>query len=243
MSKKAFITEERLVKLIRRVIREEFQQRKMLIERADLVENKMNLYESRCRRQGMHQEDINEGLIMIINEGFGDVAFDMIKRYLGGKLLNFLGISQSEDPILFTFLQNVLEAINYTEITKYFGTGSCEPLMAMLTEAITETVMEMGGEKVISYLAVKFLPSPAASMVTSALDSSLANVSQEAINEVVVALVKGYLQEPLREYVCEGKLVDAVKGVFSGGEDGGFGLGDIASLGLPGPLAGLAKMF
>jgi hypothetical protein len=88
----------------------------------------------------------------------------------------------------------------------------------------------MGGEKVVSYLATKFLPSGAAGMVTDALDSSLANVSQEAINEVVVALVKGYLQEPMREYVCEGKLMDAVKGLFGGGEDGkGFDF-DLSSM-------------
>ena len=114
----------------------------------------------------------------------------------------------------------MLEAVNYSEITKYFGSGSCPALMDMLTEAITETVTEMGGEKVISYLATKFLPTGAANMVGDALDSSLANVSQEAINEVVVGLVKGYLQEPMREYVCEGKLMDAVRGMFSGGEGG-----------------------
>ena len=197
----------------------------------------------------MSQESINEGLVEIINEGFGDVAFDMIKRYLGGKLLEFLGISKSEDPILFTFFQNVLEAINYMEITKYFGSGSCPALMEMLTEAITETVTEMGGEKVVSYLATKFLPTGAAGMVKDALDSSLANVSQEAINEVVVALVQGYLQEPMREYVCEGKLMDAVKGIFGGGDSGedfdlaGTGLSALGSLG--GSLLGgnLAKLF
>mgnify|MGYP003116494793 CR=1 FL=1 len=207
-------------RVIRQIIREEFHQRKVLVEHANLVESKMYRYEQRCRQQGMMQEQINEGLVVILNEGFGDVGFDMIKRYLAGKLLEFLGISKSEDPILFTFFQNVLEAINYSEITKYFGSGSCPALMDMLTEAITETVTEMGGEKVISYLATKFLPSGAANMVTDALDSSLADVSQEAINEVVVALVKGYLQEPMREYVCEGKLMDAVKGLFGAGEGG-----------------------
>jgi hypothetical protein len=205
-------------RVIRKLIREEFHQRSLLIEHASLVESKMYRYEQKCLRRGMSQEKINEGLVEILNEGFGDVGFDMIKRYLAGKLLNFLGVSQSEDPILFTFFQNVLEAINYSEITKYFGSGSCPQLMDMLTEAITETVTEMGGEKVITYLATKFLPSGAAGMVTDALDSSLANVSQEAINEVVVGLVKGYLQEPMREYVCEGKLMDAIKGMFSGGD-------------------------
>jgi len=248
-SRKSIITENQK-RVIRKLIREEFRQRRILTEHVQTVTEKMYLYENNCIRQGVNQARINEGLVDIINENFGDAAFDMVKRYLAEKLLGFLGISKSEDPILFTFFQNVLEAINYSEITSYFGSGSCPALMDMLTEAITETVTEMGGEKVISYLATKFLPTGAAGMVTDALDSSLANVSQEAINEVVVALVKGYLQEPMREYVCEGKLMDAVKGLFgSGGEsgEGSFDLGDLGksalgSLGLSG-LSGLAGLF
>jgi len=248
-SRKSIITENQK-RVIRKLIREEFRQRRILTEHVQTVTEKMYLYENNCIRQGVNQARINEGLVDIINESFGEVAFDMVKRYLAEKLLGFLGISRSKDPILFTFFQNVLEAINYSEITSYFGSGSCPALMDMLTEAITETVTEMGGEKVISYLATKFLPSGAAGMVTDALDSSLANVSQEAINEVVVALVKGYLQEPMREYVCEGKLMDAVKGLFgSGGEsgEGSFDLGDLGksalgSLGLGG-LSGLASLF
>ena len=218
---------------IRKLIREEFVRKQIINEHVDVVCRKMMIYENKSLSKGLSQESINEGLVSIINEGFGDIGFDMIKRYLGGKLLNFLGINQSEDPILFTFFQNILEAIEYTEITKYFGTGSCMPLMDMLTEAIVETVTEMGGEKVISYLAVKFLPSGIANTVQDALDSSLANVSQEAVNEVVVGLVKGYMQEPLRIYVCEGKLMDAVSGMFGGGGsnaesgDSGFDLGGL----------------
>jgi hypothetical protein len=238
---------------IRKLIREEFVRKQIINEHVDVVCRKMVIYENKSLRKGLDQESINEGLVLIINEGFGDVGFDMIKRYLGGKLLNFLGINQSEDPILFTFFQNILEAIEYTEITKYFGSGACEPLMDMLTEAIVETVTEMGGEKVISYLAVKFLPNGISNTVQDALDSSLANVSQEAINEVVVGLVKGYLQEPLRVYVCEGKLMDAVSGMFGGGGsdtesgDSGFdlgGLGQTALSALGGPAASsLMKSF
>ena len=237
-------------RVIRKLIREEFRQRKILAEHVQTVTEKMYLYENNCVRQGISQVRINEGLVDIINEGFGDAAFDMIKRYLADKLLGFLGITKSEDPVLFTFFQNVLEAINYSEITSYFGSGSCPALMDMLTEAITETVTEMGGEKVVTYLATKFLPSSIADNVKSALDSSLANVSQESINEVVVGLVKGYMQEPMREFICEGKLMDAVKGLFgSDGEsaEGSFDVGDLSksalgSLGLSG-LSGLASLF
>ena len=229
---------------IRKLIREEFVRKQIINEHVDVVCRKMMIYENKSLSRGLSQASINEGLVSIINEGFGDIGFDMIKRYLGGKILNFFGINMAEDKLLFTFFQNILEAIEYTEITKYFGTGSCEPLMDMLTEAIVETVTELGGEKVISYLAVKFLPSGIANTVQDSLDSALANVSQEAINEVVVGLVKGYLREPLRVYVCEGKLMDAVSGMFGGGgsnaesDDSGFdfgGLGQTALSALSGP--------
>ena len=184
---------------IRKLIREEFVRKQIINEHVDVVCRKMVIYENKSLRKGLDQESINEGLVLIINEGFGDVGFDMIKRYLGGKLLNFLGINQSEDRILF-----------------------------------------------------KFLPSGISDTVQDALDSSLANVSQEAINEVVVGLVKGYLQEPLRVYVCEGKLMDAVSGMFGGGSDTGSGdsgfdlggLGQTALSALGGPAASsLMKSF
>tara|TARA_Y100001937_G_C7116378_1_gene330337 strand:+ start:1053 stop:1811 length:759 start_codon:yes stop_codon:yes gene_type:complete len=218
---------------IRKLIREEFKKQQILQEKVNAVETKMLLFENAGKTRGLTQEQINEGLMTIINEDLGDVGFDMIKRYLAGKLLNFLGIDQASDPILFTFFQNVLEAINYTQLYKYFGSNKCEEIMSMVTEATVETVTEMGGEKVISYLAGKFLPSGVAGSVQGALDSSLANVSQEAINEVVVALVRGYLQEPMREYICEGKLMDAVKGLFSGA-GGGSIISDILGKGLEG---------
>ncbi len=239
---------------IRKLIREEFKRQELIHEHLTSVENKMVLFESRARKKGLTQVQINEGLAeLLIQEGLMDAGFDLIKRYLGSAVLNFIGINESTDPILHKFFQNVLEAVDYSELTKYFGSNKCDEIMAMLTEAITETVVEMGGAKVISYLAGKFLDAGNASKVQSALESSLSAVPVEAINEVVVGLVKGYLQEPMREYVCEGKLMDALKGFFSGGgegdEGGGFlgglfGLGKDAASGALGSIAskGLASL-
>ena len=98
---------------IRKLIREEFVRKQIINEHVDVVCRKMVIYENKSLRKGLDQESINEGLVSIINEGFGDVGFDMIKRYLGGKLLNFLGINQSEDPILFTFFLRAIVLIPF----------------------------------------------------------------------------------------------------------------------------------
>mgnify|MGYP001191952606 CR=1 FL=1 len=232
---------------IRKLIREEFKRQELLHEHIASVENKMILFESKAIKKGLTQFQINEGLAqLLIQEGLMDAGFDLIKRYLSSAVLNFLGVNETSDPILHKFFQNVLEAVDYTELAKYFGSNKCDEIMGMLTEAITETVVELGGAKVISYLAGKFLDAGNADKVQGALESSLSAVPAEAINEVVVGLVKGYLQEPMREFVCEGKLMDAIKGLFSGGgesgESGGGIFGSLLGLGKDAAAGGLGKM-
>jgi len=231
---------------IRKLIREEFKRRQLIQEQLTQVENKMVLFESRARKKGLAQIQINEGLMtLMINEGVMDVGADLVKRYLGSAILNFIGVNEATDPILHKFFQNVIEAIDYTELAKYFGTNQCDEIMDMLTEAITETVVELGGAKVISYLGGKFLDAGNADKVQAAIESSLSAVPVEAMNEVVVGLVKGYLQEPIREYVCEGSLMDTMKGFFSGGgsESGDKGLfGSLFDLGKDAAGGALGKM-
>jgi len=131
---------ERQRRQIRQLIREEFRRQQLLRERVQLVENKMMVFETKARRKGLDQFQINEGLMQILNEfslsNLGNVGSDLIKRYIGGMVLNFLGINETKDPMLYKFLQNVLEAIDYTEVGKYFGTNQCEELMGVVTEAI-----------------------------------------------------------------------------------------------------------
>lgn len=216
---------------IRKLIREEFTRRQLISEHANYVHEKMLIYESKSLQRGLNQESINAGLVKIINEdiNFGDVGFDMIKRYLAGLVLNFLGIDQSKDPMLFTFLQNVIEAIDFSELSKYFGTGKCEAITNLVTEAATEAVLEIGGEKIIAYVAAKALPENIASAITDSLDSAIVDAGQEAVNEVVVAIVKGYIVPVVQKYVCEGSLTDLIGSFSSSGGSGGGILDSIMS--------------
>ena len=86
---------------IRTLIREEFIRKQIINEHVNSVYKKMEKYEIKSLNEGLSQENINNGLMVIINEGFMDVGFDMIKKYLGGKLLSFLGLDESKDPVLY----------------------------------------------------------------------------------------------------------------------------------------------
>ena len=69
-SKKTNITEAHR-RQIRKMIVEEITQKKILVEHAQTITKKMYLYESQCNRKGIGQRNINQGLVEIINEGFG----------------------------------------------------------------------------------------------------------------------------------------------------------------------------
>ena len=56
----------------------------------------MILFESKARKKGLTQFQINEGLAqLLIQEGMMDAGFDLIKRYLASAVLNFLGINET----------------------------------------------------------------------------------------------------------------------------------------------------
>lgn len=217
---------------IRQLVREEFKRKQIIKEHMDGVYQKARLFESRAKRNGLTQEQINIGVMKIINEeskllnefSFSEVGFDMIKRSLAGMVLNYLGFDENEDKIIFSLLQNVFEAIDYTQLYKFFGDETrCDEMMRVLTEAITETITEVGGKEILKYVAKKALPDAISKPLDGLMDSVLGDVGQEALNQPIVELVQGVLQEPMRKYVCGGQLVDLIKGQFSGASGtGGF---------------------
>jgi hypothetical protein len=210
---------------IRQLVREEFRRKQVISEHMSVIHDKALLYESRASASGLTQEQINTGILNIINEesktlnefslggiSGSEVAFDMIKKYLAGMVLNYFGLDEQEDSIIFSLLQNIFEAIDYTR---------CDEMMRVLTEAITETVTELGGEALIKYVAGKALPDSISGIVDGVLDSVLADAAGEGLNQRVVEVVQGVLQEPMREFICNGKLVDILTG-GSGGSGGIF---------------------
>lgn len=225
-------------RLIRQLIREEFNRTKIIKENLNNIHEKACLYESRAIRSGMTQEKVNMGIMKIINEeansmnefslgSFGDISssevgFDMVKRYLAGMVLGYLGLDEQEDKIIFSLLQNIFEAIDYTQISKFFGDSTrCDEMMRVLTEAITETVTEVGGQEIIKYIAQKALPDAISGTLEGIMDSVLGDVAQESLNQPIVELVQGVLQEPMKKYVCGGQLTDVISNAFNSG--GGMG--------------------
>ena len=215
-------------KEVRYLIKEELRAYKVVAKKASRLNRKISLYESRSVAMNVSRRRINEGIFDMASKAFGaDAVIDTIKKYLTEMILDFLGFDRN-NKVMYTLIQNVLEAIDYTEIMKYFGDNKCSELMDVTTEAITETVVELGADKILSYLAGSLIGDDAESIVDN-IARGLTTVSKEALNEVVVEIVKGYLQEPLEELICKGDISDILEKA-SGSLDGLSSLGNLKGM-------------
>jgi len=200
---------------IRRMIKSEFEN-KIINESFNAIMTEGRNRELLMIRKGYSQRHINEGIMDWAKSIFDtDSIVDTVKKAISTKLLGMLGLNPDEDPLIFSMIQNVLEAIDYTEISKYFGDESCDELMKLITEAITEVVTEEGGSKLIAYLGTKVFGkfSKDSGGVKTSIEQTLSTISQEAVNEVVVGMVQGILQEPMKEIICNSSLMDMLKGL------------------------------
>lgn len=234
-------------KQINKLIKEHVKDIKRTSNKLNSVLRTAKHYEKRLVEGGASQAVINEGVMDIIGGAFkGDAIIDTVKKYIIEGVLNFLGIDGSSHQILFTLFENILEAIDYTEFMKYFGDNQCEEMMEVVTEASIETVMEVGASEILSALLGEMGDGQSGGMV-QAMKNALGTVAQESLNEVVVSIIQGYLQEPLKELICDTSLTDVISNIgksvpglssLTGGDSGG-GIGDF----LGGDLGFLGSLF
>jgi len=171
-----------------------------------------------------NQSKINEDIAGIANKLIGsDLVADIVKKFLIEKTLTSLGVDENSNRVMFTIVSNIFEAVDYKEITKYFGEDSCDDMMAVVTEAIIETVTELGSHVILSYVAANFMGENSF-ISPEAVAKGLHDISSESLNKVVVGLVQGILQEPLEKIVCQIDMSDVVS--KSTGFDVGGLLGD-----------------
>jgi len=228
-------------KQIKNLIKEHVKEIKVTSRKFNSALRTAKHYEARLIEGGAPQAIINEGVMDIIGGAFNsDAVIDTVKKYIIEGVLNFLGIDGSEHEVLYVLFENILEAIDYTEFMKYFGDNQCEEMMKVVTEASIETVTELGADKILSSLLGN-MGGGESGRIVSAISDALGTVAQESLNEVVVSIIQGYLQEPLRELICDTSLTDvlsnigkSVPGLSSLTGDGGVGDflgGDLGFLG------------
>ena len=210
---------------VRRLVEQKMINEIMIANRKlEATVNRMRIAENRMIRQGVPREIINEDLMDIAGNLLNiDAVADVVKKYIIEGIMSMLGFSGGPENPIYSFFQNLFEAVDYSEMTKYFGSNNCPAIMELLTEAITETVTEFGAAKILGYFITSQGMTGFAAGIADKVINSLGGVGQEALNEVVVEVVKGLIEGPVEEYICGKSLTDIVSSVTGGEVSGGLG--------------------
>ena len=206
-------------RLVERRIINEIEEANRTVE---LALHKMKIAENRMKKRGDSKKMINEGLMDIASSFLNtDVLFDIAKKYLFDAFIDMIpGIDPGNpDDLMYSFFPNLFESIKFTEIEKLFGAESCEEVVSMLTETITEVVLEFGAAEILGYFVEKGA-APSSGVIGFLKDKvvkGLKAVGQESLNEVVVNIVKGIIEEPAQKYICDVNFTDII-GNFIGSD-------------------------
>jgi hypothetical protein len=148
-------------KLDRKIIR------KMIIQEAKAIKRQKILHEQNIKiatwcankeklmlSEGYSRMEVNEGIMGDLLGLAGDTVLgapggflDTVEQMVIEKLLKALFGDYDPDSFVGVVIANVLENIDITELSKYFGEGACDPIVEMLYKGISEAIIQKGLSK------------------------------------------------------------------------------------------------
>jgi|6_EtaG_2_1085325.scaffolds.fasta_scaffold02975_4 hypothetical protein len=200
------IAETRKRKAVQSIIKEEL----LLIEQhkrtCALIVNE----ERRMIAEGYSRDQINEGIMSFLGKIPGGYV-SYLKQYFIEMLMNRLNMDPRRGILAYA-LKNVLEEMEWTKISQYFGKGGCAPLVDLLVRGVSEGVAEIGLDKLAETLFGK----------PSALQGFMSGTGREMLTDMVHNLMEGFRGQ-IEEYICNQKWADMAGGLgdmFKGGAEG-----------------------
>ena len=205
--KKALI-QERIRRSVRRKINEEL----LLIEQHKRTCDLIIIEERRMLSEGYTRDEINEGIMDFIGKIPGGYM-SYLKQFFIEMLMSKLGMDPDKGLLAYA-LKNVLEEMEWTNVTKYFGKGGCKPLTDLLLRGMQEAVAEKGLDMVAQML-----------FGSRKLSGFMSGTGREMITDWLKTLTE-HLREPISKYICGmdfSSIAGGLKGMMGGGggPDGG----------------------
>jgi len=193
-------------KAIQKVIKEEL----ILIEQYKSAAKMVAATERRMLSEGYSRDEINEGIMDMLG-GLGGGYVSYLKQYFIEMLMGKLGMDPKRGIIAYA-IKNVLEEMEWTNVTKYFGKGGCRPLTDLIIRGVVEGVAEIGLDR----LSETLFGGP--------MDGFLSGTGREMLTNMVKDMTEG-MRKPIEDYICGmdfSKLTGGLSGMF-GGDKGGKG--------------------
>ena len=188
-------------KAVQQVIKEEL----LLTEQFHSIALMVSNAEQKMLAEGLTRDEINEGILSMLGSVPGSYL-SYLKQFFIEMLLSKLGMDPKRGIIAYA-IKNVLEEMEWTNITKYFGKDGCRPLTDLIIRGVVEGVAEIGLDKLSDTL------------FGGPMDGFLSGTGREMITNMVRDMTEG-MRKPIEDYICSmdlSKLTSGLGGLFGGG--------------------------
>lgn len=208
---------------IRRMIRENFLEQRLLKEKRELALQEFKIaHERKLQETG----SIGEANLLLLEVdimsalGFGSISG--LKQQFVTSVMKDMGMST--DTLAGKFMVNVIENIGMKQLFALMGSGdSCDAVVELLSKAAMETITEYGAAKLIAYVFEKTAgktSTVASAEIADAMNTFVAAIGIEVANDLIYQYFKVAMLDDLSDKICQGGIMGMLgnaKDVISGG--------------------------
>jgi len=224
---------------IRRLIRESFMERQILLEQRGMILEKVDKINLDMSRQGYSPRVIEEGIMDLLGGGMVSAFKQQAVEYIADKL------GMDTDTIGMKFLVNFLEEFNILGMGKYFGPGKCKEVPALVAKAANETITELEGRKLkeMIYYTVtgeeKISDPELFKRFDTGMGSLVKAAGREVVNEVIYSFIGPMIEPKIEAIFCK---YNGIKDFIMRGVVGGEAGEDMKDIAKGSAIAGAAGL-
>jgi uncharacterized protein (DUF697 family) len=165
----------------------------------------------RLQSEGLNEEEINENIFASFFSSLGGGFTDTFKNYVIDWAAEKFGINTMDEngqpTFFYQVIRNVIEQVHFTELGKYFGSGSCKNWATAIIEGLSETLQERGIEYLLPRLGMNI-------DTTQGIGGTIAAGLREALtNAVNNTTFMNNIEKMISDKICGFKLGDVLSGV------------------------------
>ena len=164
----------------------------------------------RLQSEGLNEEEINENIFTSFFSSLGGGFTDTFKDYIIDWAAQKFGIDPFDEngqpTFFYQVIRNVIEQVHFTDLGKYFGSGSCKNWATAIIEGLSETLQERGIEYLLPRLGMKI-------DTTEGMGGTIAAGLREALtNAINNTSFMNNIEKMISDKICGFKLGDVLSG-------------------------------
>ena len=160
--------------------------------------------------EGYTEKEINENIFTSFFSSLGGGFTDTFKDYVIDWAAEKLGISSMDEngqpTFFYQVIRNVIEQVKFTDLGKYFGSGSCKNWATAIIEGLAETLQERGIEYLLPRLGMNI-------DTNNGLGGTIAAGLRETLtNSINNTQFMNNIEKMISDKICGFKLGDVLSG-------------------------------